>query len=139
MQQIIIKEPLTKLDNNKKKKHTFSSKHLLFICILSDLHSFKKINASSKTERRFFKNRIHELQRFICLTVQCSEQYYPINLPFMRVAQISADLLLSEIERVLQSYEEFVVDQSLEIEVVQVNLPSGKDIKRNFTLIFKSH
>lgn len=57
----------------------------------------------------------------------------------MRVAQISADLLLSEIERVLQSYEEFVVDQSLEIEVVQVNLPSGKDIKRNFTLIFKSH
>lgn len=44
----------------------------------------------------------------------------------MRVAQISADLLLSEIERVLQSYEEFVVDQSLEIEVVQVNLPSGK-------------
>lgn len=37
----------------------------------------------------------------------------------MRVAQISADLLLSEIERVLQSYEEFVVDQSFEIEVVQ--------------------
>lgn len=47
------------------------------------------------------------------LTVQCPELDYPISLPFMWVAQLSSDRLLSEIERVLQSYEEFVVDQSL--------------------------
>lgn len=47
----------------------------------------------------------------------------------MKVAQLSADRLLSEVERVLQSYEEFVVDQSLEIEVVHVKLPSGKGHK----------
>lgn len=64
------------------------------------------------------------------LTVQCPELDYPISLPFMRVAQLSADRLLSEIERVLQSYDEFVVDQSLEIEVIHVKLPSGKGNKK---------
>lgn len=64
------------------------------------------------------------------LTVQCPELNYPISLPFMKVAQLSADRLLSEIERVLQSYEEFVVDQALEIEVVHVKLPSRKGHKK---------
>lgn len=48
----------------------------------------------------------------------------------MKVGRLSTDRLLSEIERVLQSYEEFVVDQSLEIEVVLVKLPSGKGHKK---------
>lgn len=48
----------------------------------------------------------------------------------MKVEQLSADQLLSEIERVLQSYEEFVVDQSLEIEVVHVKLALGKGHKK---------
>ncbi|XP_061178357.1 uncharacterized protein LOC133186998 [Saccostrea echinata] len=48
----------------------------------------------------------------------------------MRVAQLSADRLLTETERVLQSYEEFVVDQSLEIELIHVKLPSGKGHKK---------
>lgn len=64
------------------------------------------------------------------LTVQCPELDYPTSLPFMRVVQLSADRLLSEIERVLQSYEEFVVDQSLEIEVIHVKLPSGNGNKK---------
>lgn len=60
------------------------------------------------------------------LTVQCPELDYPKSLSFMRVAQLSADRLLSEIERVLQSYEEFLINQSLEIEVIHVKLPSEK-------------
>ena len=60
------------------------------------------------------------------LTIQCPELDYPIRLHFMRVVQFSADLLLTEIERVLQSYEEFVIDQTLVIELVHVRLPSGR-------------
>ena len=65
----------------------------------------------------------------IRVTVQCPELDYPISLPFMRAAQLSADRLLSEIERML-SYEEFVVDQSLAIEVIQVKMPHGKGYKK---------
>lgn len=36
----------------------------------------------------------------------------------MRVAQLTVERLLSEKERVLQSYEEFVIDRSLDIEVI---------------------
>ena len=65
----------------------------------------------------------------IRLTVQCPDLDYPISPLFMRVAQLSADLLY-EIERVQQSYEEFVVNQSLEIEVILVKMPSGKGYKK---------
>lgn len=44
------------------------------------------------------------------LSVQCPELDYPISLPFMRVAQLSADRLLSDFERVLQSYEELSIN-----------------------------
>lgn len=65
------------------------------------------------------------------LTIQCPELDYPISLP-LRVVQLSADRLLTEIERVLQSYEEFVIDQTLVIELVHVRLPSCRSAyKRN--------
>lgn len=82
-----------------------------------------------KNSGDFFSGFINS-SYLVRLTVQCPELDYPISLPFMKVAQLSANLLLSEIERVLQSYEEFVVDQSLEIEVVHVKLPSGKGHKK---------
>lgn len=110
----------------------FLSKQLLFICHTPDHHTFKK-KASWKYYRYIsFKIRIYGLQRFSSLNCPVSRAWLPfsISLPFMRVAQISADRLLSEIERVLQSYEEFVVDQSLEIEVIHVKLPSGKGNKK---------
>lgn len=62
------------------------------------------------------------------LTVQCPELDYSISLPFRRVAQLSADRLLSENEPVLQSNKEFLIDQSWEIEVIK--LPSGKGNKK---------
>ena len=73
------------------------------------------------------------------LTIQCPELDYPISLPFMRVAKLSAERLLAEIERVLQSYEEFVIDQSLVIELIHVRLPAGRgkrcyvDLERKMT------
>lgn len=68
--------------------------------------------------------RIHELQRFSSPNCPVPRAGLPHKPSFYEVS--AADRLLSEIERVLQSYEEFVVDQSFEIEVVHVKLPSGK-------------
>ena len=57
-------------------------------------------------------------------SVQCPELDFPITIPFVKVSQMNADRLLSEIERVLQSYEQFVLDESLDIEIVHVSLMS---------------
>ncbi|CAC5384163.1 unnamed protein product [Mytilus coruscus] len=58
----------------------------------------------------------------IRMSIQCPELDFPITILFMKVAQLSAETMLSEIERVLQSYEQFVLDSSLEIEITHVDI-----------------
>lgn len=50
----------------------------------------------------------------IMLSVQCPELDFPITIPFMKVSQLLVETLLQEIERVLQSCEQFVLDDSLD-------------------------
>ena len=64
------------------------------------------------------------------LSVQCPELDFPITISFTKVFELNVDRLLSEIERVLQSYEEFVLDESLDIEMIHVSLPKGGVGKR---------
>ena len=61
----------------------------------------------------------------VCILVQCLELDFPIALPFVKSQYLTAERLPSEIERVLQSYEEFALDETLEIELVHVILPDG--------------
>ena len=42
---------------------------------------------------------------------------YPIQIPFMKKENVSAELFLSEIECVLQSFEEFTIDELLLLTV----------------------
>ena len=64
------------------------------------------------------------------LSVQCPELDFPITIPFTKVFELNVDRLLSAIERVLPSYEEFVLDESLDIEMIHVSLPKGVVGKR---------
>ena len=64
------------------------------------------------------------------LSVQCPELDFPITISFTKVFELNVDRLLSEIERVLQSYEEFVLDESLDIEMIHASLPKGGVGKR---------
>ena len=64
------------------------------------------------------------------MSVQCPELDFPISLPFMILSQLNAERFLSEIERVLQSYEQLVLDETLEVEMINASLPSGGIGKR---------
>ena len=48
---------------------------------------------------------------------------YPITTPVVECRELNADIVLSEIERVLQSHEEFVLDSTVEIDVTRVAIP----------------
>ncbi|VDI76732.1 Hypothetical predicted protein [Mytilus galloprovincialis] len=48
----------------------------------------------------------------------------------MKLSQLNVERFQTEIERVLQSYEQFVMDETLEIELIHVSLPSGGIGKR---------
>ncbi|CAC5364845.1 unnamed protein product [Mytilus coruscus] len=70
-----------------------------------------------------------ETDDLIRISIQCPELDFPITIPFMKVAQLSAETMLREIEKVLQSYEQFVLDSSLEIEITHVDMPKGSGRK----------
>ena len=59
---------------------------------------------------------------------------YPIVLPFMRRSSLTVERILAEIERVLQSYEQFVIDETFGIELVHVQIPLGSGHKILWTL-----
>ena len=44
------------------------------------------------------------------VTLECPNFDFPIRLPLMQMNQLTSELLLTEIERVLQSNEQFVLD-----------------------------
>jgi len=89
-----------------------------------------------KTLKRLFQSLINNMLEFmdthdlVKLSVECPELDFPITLPFMKVSDLTADRLLSEIERVLQSYEQFVLDETLDIDLVHVSMPKGGVGKR---------
>ena len=89
-----------------------------------------------KSLRVLFNSIIKDITKFmepddlVRLSVQCPELDFPISLPFMKLSQLNAERFLTEIERVLQSYEQFVMDETLEIEFIQVSMPVGGIGKR---------
>ncbi|CAG2245162.1 unnamed protein product [Mytilus edulis] len=102
--------------------------------------SFKDIEVRGlpqilKMLQLLFQSLIKDMTEFmktddlIRMSIQCPELDFPITIPFMKVAQLSAETMLREIERVLQSYEQFVLDSSLEIEITHVDMPKGSGRK----------
>ncbi|WAR17772.1 ZN468-like protein, partial [Mya arenaria] len=61
------------------------------------------------------------------ISIDNPELDFPITLEFMRRGELTVDKILSQIERVLQSYQQFVVDEAFRIDIVHVQNPSGKE------------
>ena len=60
--------------------------------------------------------------RFVMHSPQLS---YPISLPFMPLRNLTATRIMFEIERVLQSNEQFSLDGSVHVNLIHVAMPSG--------------
>lgn len=64
------------------------------------------------------------------MSIDNPELDFPITLGFMRRKELIVEKILSEIERVLQSYQQFVVDEAFRIDIVRVQTPNGKGHKQ---------
>jgi hypothetical protein len=64
------------------------------------------------------------------VSIDNPELDFPISLEFMPRQDLTVEKILSEIERVLQSYQQFVVDEAFRIDIVHVHNPSGKGHKQ---------
>ncbi|XP_070554343.1 uncharacterized protein [Ptychodera flava] len=59
------------------------------------------------------------------ITLESPSLPYQIWLPFSPVQELTVYRVLGEIERVLQSYEEFTLDDSVHINFIHVHMPVG--------------
>ena len=61
----------------------------------------------------------------IRFVIQSPQLNNPISLPFMPLKELTPRRLMFEIERVLQSHEEFVLGDDIHINLIHVKMPSG--------------
>lgn len=57
------------------------------------------------------------------LSTDNPELDFPITLEFMPCQELTVDKILSEIECVVQSYDQFVIDEAFRIDIVHVQNP----------------
>ena len=88
--------------------------------------TFKDIEISDKilsTLKKLFSALFSDLTRkskpidLVPITVQSPSLDYPIVIPFMKVTELTADRFMAEVECLLQSNDDFVIDSGLIIEV----------------------
>ena len=77
----------------------------------------------------------NDLIRFVLRTEQLDT---PISLPFMSVSKLTPERLYSQIERVVQSHQEFRLNESVIIDIVHVEMPEGSAKRKRDTVDLES-
>jgi hypothetical protein len=103
--------------------------------------TFNELNVHSvpdilKTLQNLFDSILTDVTKgiqeedFVQITLECPDLDFPIILPLMQMNQLTSELLLTEIERVLQSNEQFILDHCVQLNITHVSLPKGGTGKR---------
>ena len=114
----------------EKKIPKFNTTNTTYKVTTNDLE-IKDIKDIFKVLKFLFTSIIEDITQFsdkddlIRLAVQSPDLDFPIQVPFVKTSLLSAEHILSEIERVLQSFEEFMLDGAFEIDIIHVKNPSG--------------
>ena len=71
----------------------------------------------------------HDQVRFVLRSPQLE---YPISFPFLPLSHLTTERILAEIERVIQSNREFQLNDSVQLNLIHVEMPNGgTGTKRN--------
>ena len=119
---------------HEKKIEKFKTSATYYKIYFSDLEETELVNILEKLKRMFqsiLQNITEDIAAgdLVRVSMDNPQLDFPIVLPFMKRSALTVDRLLSEIERVLQSYEQFVLDETLTIELVHVHIVSGSGYK----------
>ncbi len=63
-----------------------------------------------------------DLVRFVLRSEQLDK---PISLPFMPLSRLTPERVFSQIERVIQSHQDFRLNESVIVDIVHVEMPKG--------------
>ncbi len=77
-----------------------------------------------------------DMVRFVLRTEQLDK---PISLPFMPVSRLTPERAFSQIERVVQSHQEFRLDESVIVDIVHVEMPQGSGKRKRDNIDLESY
>ncbi len=77
-----------------------------------------------------------DLVRFVLRSEQLDN---PISLPFMSVSRLTPERVFSQIEHVVQSHQDFRLDESVIVDIVHVEMPRGSGKRKRDTIDLESY
>ena len=80
--------------------------------------------------------RESDLVRFVLRTDQLDR---PISLPFMPLSRLTPERVFSQIERVVQSKQDFRLNKSVIVDIVHVEMPNGSGKRKHDNIDLESY
>ena len=77
-----------------------------------------------------------DLVRFVLRTEQLDK---PISLPFMPISRLTPERVFSQIERIVQSHQDFRLDESVIVDIVHVEMPQGRGKRKRDNIDLESY
>ncbi len=77
-----------------------------------------------------------DLIRFVLRSEQLDK---PISLPFMPISRLTPERVFSQIERVVQSHQDFRLDESVIVDIVHVEMPQGTGKRKRDNIDLESY
>ncbi len=113
------------------KSKKFRTTAMDYSVSFNDLEDLNLIQEYERTQKIFehlladVTNGMDEgdLIRFVLRTEQLDK---PISLPFMPIPRLTPERVFSQIERVVQSHQDFRLDESVIVDIVHVEMPQGR-------------
>ena len=65
--------------------------------------------------------------------LQSNQLQFPISLPFCSLEELTTEKVLSQVERVVQSNEEFQLNDTVNIDILRVEMPQGRGKSKRTT------
>ncbi len=126
------------------KSKKFRTTAMDYSVSFNDLEDLNLIQEYERTQKIFEQlladvtNGMDEgdLIRFILRTEQLDK---PISLPFMPISRLTPERVFSQIERVVQSHQDFRLDESVIVDIVHVEMPQGRGKRKRDNIDLESY
>ena len=124
-----------------KKYHTTAVDYSVRFNDLKDLNLIQEYERTQRIFEQLLSDVTHgmkedDLIRFVLRTEQLDK---PISLPFMPLLRLTPERVFSQIERVVQSHQDFRLNESVIVDIVHVEMPNGSGKRKRDDIDLESY
>ena len=124
-----------------KKYHTTAVDYSVRFNDLKDLDLIQEYERTQRIFEQLLNDVTHgmeedDLIRFVLRSEQLDK---PISLPFMPLSRLTPERVFSQIERVVQSHQDFRLNESVIVDIVHVEMPNGSGKRKRDDIDLESY